>query len=354
MSSWPIGSTGTGGVDWRRAEFVLTLLGFLAFLALPIRITTVYGGLPAHPLFVHVPVILVPATVVVAVAFALKPVWLSRYGIALAVVSIVAMGSLFLTMQAGAALRGELHLQGRAANPDLRTLTGGAHPRDRLRGVHRDADPRVRRATNLGRDADGPRRARRAVLGALCVHEPARRAGVAGCRCRLHVLQDGRPRRQSRVGRADAGGSCGARRQDEQMKAKADRLASQWLSHLEHDARRIADHRFAVDLTTAVGVAALSILGLSVQNRLDPLTLGFCIALCAPLLLHRRDRACVLRARRARRLRPMAALGTAAGRLRGADRALLGRAGKRPRRGRAGRRDRRGRRDHGGVSLVAV
>lgn len=115
MSSWPIGSTGTGGVDWRRAEFVLTLLGFLAFLALPIRITTVYGGLPAHPLFVHVPVILVPATVVVAVAFALKPVWLSRYGIALAVVSIMAMGSLFLTLQAGAALRGELHLQGRAA-----------------------------------------------------------------------------------------------------------------------------------------------------------------------------------------------------------------------------------------------
>jgi hypothetical protein len=115
LSSWPIGSTGTGGVDWRRAEFVLTLLGFLAFLALPIRITTVYGGLPAHPLFVHVPVILIPVTVVAAVVFTLKPAWLSRYGIALAVVSIVAMGALFLTLQAGAALRGELHLQGRAA-----------------------------------------------------------------------------------------------------------------------------------------------------------------------------------------------------------------------------------------------
>src|ERR1700722_20203921 len=115
VSSWPMGPRGTGGVHWRRAEFVLTLLGFLAFLALPIRITTVYGGLPAHPLFVHVPVILVPATVVAAVVFALRPAWLSRYGIALAVVSIIAMGSLFLTLQAGAALRGELHLQGRAA-----------------------------------------------------------------------------------------------------------------------------------------------------------------------------------------------------------------------------------------------
>jgi hypothetical protein len=44
-----------------------------------------------------------------------KPEWLSRYGIALAVVSIVAMSSIFLTMQAGAALRAALHLQGQAA-----------------------------------------------------------------------------------------------------------------------------------------------------------------------------------------------------------------------------------------------
>jgi hypothetical protein len=115
LSSESIGSDGRSGVDWLRAEFVLTLLGFLAFLALPIRIATVYGNLPAHPLFVHVPVILIPVTVLAAVAFVLEPAWLSRYGIALAVVSIVAMGSVFLTLQAGAALRGELRLQGRAA-----------------------------------------------------------------------------------------------------------------------------------------------------------------------------------------------------------------------------------------------
>ncbi|HTA36834.1 MAG TPA: DUF2231 domain-containing protein [Solirubrobacteraceae bacterium] len=104
-----------GRVDWRRAEFVLTLFAFAGFLALPIRVTTIYGGLPAHPLFVHVPVVLILATIVAAVAFAVKPTWLSRYGIALALVSIVAMSSVFLTMQAGASLRGELHLQGRAA-----------------------------------------------------------------------------------------------------------------------------------------------------------------------------------------------------------------------------------------------
>jgi uncharacterized membrane protein len=103
-------------VDWRRAEFVLTILGFLGFLTLPIRITSIYSGLPAHPLFVHVPVILIPCTVVAAVVFVIKPAWMSRYGIALALVSIVAMSSTFLTLQAGAALRAALNLQGPAAN----------------------------------------------------------------------------------------------------------------------------------------------------------------------------------------------------------------------------------------------
>ncbi len=102
-------------VDWRRAEFVLTVLAFVGFVTLPIRVTSIYSGLPAHPLFVHVPVILIPTTVVAAVVFVVKPKWLLRYGIALAVVSIVAMSSIFLTMQAGAALRGELSLHGEAA-----------------------------------------------------------------------------------------------------------------------------------------------------------------------------------------------------------------------------------------------
>jgi uncharacterized membrane protein len=73
------------------------------------------AGLPAHPLFVHVPVVLVPTTIVAAIVFVFKREWLTRYGIALAVVSIVAMSSIFLTMQAGAALRGALNLQGQAA-----------------------------------------------------------------------------------------------------------------------------------------------------------------------------------------------------------------------------------------------
>ena len=115
MNSETIAAPRRAGVDWRRAEFVLTLLASLGFIALPIRITTIYSGLPAHPLFVHVPVILIPATIVAAIVFVIKPRWLTRYGIALALVSIVAMSSVFLAMQAGAALRGALNLQGQAA-----------------------------------------------------------------------------------------------------------------------------------------------------------------------------------------------------------------------------------------------
>jgi hypothetical protein len=116
VSAESITAEARAGVDWRRAEFVLTILAFLGFLTLPIRITTIYSGLPAHPLFVHVPVVLIPATIVAAIACTVKPAWLSRYGIALAVVSIAAMSSVFLTMQAGAALRAQLNLQGPAAN----------------------------------------------------------------------------------------------------------------------------------------------------------------------------------------------------------------------------------------------
>lgn len=114
MSTETTAAPPRAGVDWRRAEFVLTLLAFVGFITLPIRITTIYSGLPAHPLFVHVPVILIPTTIVVAIVFVIKPQWLTRYGIALALVSIVAMSSIFLAMQAGAALRGALGLQGQA------------------------------------------------------------------------------------------------------------------------------------------------------------------------------------------------------------------------------------------------
>jgi signal transduction histidine kinase len=77
------------------------------------------------------------------------------------------------------------------------------------------------------------------------------------------------------------------------MKKRANRLASSWLTLIERDARRLGEHPFVVDLAIAIAVGALSLIGLSSQHRLAASTLVFCVALCAPLLLHRRDtRAC--------------------------------------------------------------
>jgi uncharacterized membrane protein len=103
------------GVDWRRAEFVLTGLAFLGFITLPVRISTISTDLPAHPLFVHVPVVLIPLSVLGALAVTIRPRWFDRYGVLLCLCSIVAMSSIFLAMRAGAALEGLLHLQGQAA-----------------------------------------------------------------------------------------------------------------------------------------------------------------------------------------------------------------------------------------------
>lgn len=108
----PVGT----GVDWRRAEFVLALLGVIGFVTALIKITTIYDGLPAHPLIIHVPVVLIPLSILGALACITRPEWFERYGILLCLISIVAMSSIFLAMNAGSALQGLLHLTGEPAH----------------------------------------------------------------------------------------------------------------------------------------------------------------------------------------------------------------------------------------------
>lgn len=72
-----------------------------------------------------------------------------------------------------------------------------------------------------------------------------------------------------------------------------DRLAARWLTRIELNGRRLAEHGLAIDLAIALGAAALSVVGLRSQHRLDLRAAAFCLALVAPLLLRRRDpRAC--------------------------------------------------------------
>jgi hypothetical protein len=57
--------TGTYELRWivrpgLRAELVLALLALASLALIPVHITTIYSGLPAHAQFLHVRVILIP------------------------------------------------------------------------------------------------------------------------------------------------------------------------------------------------------------------------------------------------------------------------------------------------------
>ncbi|MFZ9630378.1 MAG: DUF2231 domain-containing protein [Ilumatobacteraceae bacterium] len=39
-----------------------------------------FRGLPAHPLFVHMPVVIVPLAGIIAIVFAFRPAWLDKFG----------------------------------------------------------------------------------------------------------------------------------------------------------------------------------------------------------------------------------------------------------------------------------
>jgi hypothetical protein len=95
-----------------RAEYVLTGLAILSFALVPVHITTIYSGLPAHPLFLHVPVILIPVAVVWALVLVLRPRWFLSSGVLLGILTVVALAATFLTVGAGEALRSALHLNG--------------------------------------------------------------------------------------------------------------------------------------------------------------------------------------------------------------------------------------------------
>jgi hypothetical protein len=88
------------------------VLGLLTFALIPVHINTIYSGLPAHPLFLHVPVILSPVAVIAALVLVVRPRWFAGHGVWVALVAIVSLGATNLTMGAGKALRNDLHLNG--------------------------------------------------------------------------------------------------------------------------------------------------------------------------------------------------------------------------------------------------
>jgi hypothetical protein len=60
--------------------------------------------LPAHPLFVHAPVVLLPLVTIVALLLAVRPTWRMKAWAPLTVAVAVMFGSVFLAMESGEAL----------------------------------------------------------------------------------------------------------------------------------------------------------------------------------------------------------------------------------------------------------
>jgi predicted membrane protein DUF2231 len=63
------------------------------------------AGLPAHPLLLHVPVVLIPILSAATIALMVRPDWRRRYGLAVAVLGFLALAFTILTASAGEAFR---------------------------------------------------------------------------------------------------------------------------------------------------------------------------------------------------------------------------------------------------------
>ena len=116
------------------AEVALLALVLLSPVLLAVEWGDVYSGLPAHPLLVHVPVVLVPLAALAAIVLAARPDLTARWGLATGVLALAALGGTFLAVGSGEALRDSLPADERfsdlvaehaEAAELLRTLTFG-------------------------------------------------------------------------------------------------------------------------------------------------------------------------------------------------------------------------------------
>ncbi|HST38441.1 MAG TPA: DUF2231 domain-containing protein [Conexibacter sp.] len=83
-----------------RALIALTLGYLVCITLLGVEPDRAFG-LPAHPLLVHLPVVLIPLLVIAAIALTLKPAWRARYGLAVGLLVVGALASTVLAAGAG-------------------------------------------------------------------------------------------------------------------------------------------------------------------------------------------------------------------------------------------------------------
>lgn len=112
-------------------EVFLLALVVLSLALLPVQILEIYSGLPAHPLFLHVPVIFIPLLALAALAVAIRPA-LARGlpGLVIGAGAVVTVAATFLTAGAGRALRNRLFGRGGGGGfggGDQRLIASHAH-----------------------------------------------------------------------------------------------------------------------------------------------------------------------------------------------------------------------------------
>ena len=78
------------------------------------------GGLPAHPLFVHLPVALVPLAAIGAVCMAVRPQWRQRFGVPVAIIAGVGFIGTLLAASTGEALEEDFTASGQTISEVLK------------------------------------------------------------------------------------------------------------------------------------------------------------------------------------------------------------------------------------------
>ncbi len=124
--------------DWQRLFRPVNIalgVALLACVALDALDVSSVFGVPAHPLLVHVPVVLAPVLAIAMIAFAIKPQWRKQYGLLAGSIGLVVLASTMLAVGAGQALRRQLEAQAQTA-----TGTLAANLRAQLDAVHDHGD----------------------------------------------------------------------------------------------------------------------------------------------------------------------------------------------------------------------
>ena len=97
-----------GGAD---LALGLGVLGVLCLALIPVEIHRAFG-LPAHPLILHVPVILVPILGLTLLVAAIRPSFFQRYALAIGALTVVTLAATILTVGAGEAFRSDRPMDG--------------------------------------------------------------------------------------------------------------------------------------------------------------------------------------------------------------------------------------------------